>query len=71
VALEAESWSTPPPADPDRNRSGRSSSSTSQSSMSVSSSVQAGLVDHSIPCTPSPADSSSPRMEGPERLAGK
>ena len=45
--------------------------STSQSSTCVSSSVQAGLVAQSMPCTPSPAESSSPRMAGPEALAGK
>jgi len=44
-------------------------SGTSQSSTWVSTSVQAGLVDHSIPCTPSPAETSSPRMLGPLPLA--
>ena len=62
---------TPPPAPSDRNRSGRPSSSTIQSRTWVSSSVHAGLVAQSIPCTPSPAESSSPRIDGPELLAGK
>ena len=31
----------------------------------------AGLVAHTMPCTPSPDDSRSPRMAGPELLAGK
>ena len=57
---------TPPPADDERNRSGSPSMSTSQSSTWVSSSVQAGLVAHSMPCTPRPDDNKSPRMEGPE-----
>ena len=42
-----------------------------QSSTCVSNSVHAGLVAHSIPCTPKPAESSSPKMLGPEVLAGK
>ena len=71
VALEAVSWITPPPGDDDRNLSGRPSMPTSQSIRWVSSSVQAGLVTHIIPCTPSPAESSSPRIAGPEVLAGK
>ena len=37
----------------------------------VSISVQAGDVDHSIPCTPRPADASSASTEGGEVLAGK
>ena len=37
----------------------------------VSSSVQAGLVDHSIPCTPRPEERRSPRIPGPEALQGK
>ena len=37
----------------------------------VSNSVQAGLVSHSMPCTPNPADSSSPKIDGPELLEGK
>jgi hypothetical protein len=45
--------------------------STSQSSTCVSSSVHAGLVAHSIPCTPRPAASNSPRIAGPEAFAGK
>ena len=68
VALDAVSWITPPPSPPERKASGRPSISTSQSSTWVSSSVQAGLVAHSIPWTPRPAESSSPRIEGPELL---
>ena len=45
--------------------------STIQSSTCVSSSVQAGLVAQSIPCTPRPAESSSPRIDGPELFDGK
>src|SRR4051812_3987425 len=67
VALEAESWMTPLPT----NAGGRPNNSTSQSSTCVSSSVQAGDVDHNIPCTPSPDDTRSPRTEGPEAFAGK
>ena len=60
------------PADPDeRNWSGRPSISTSQSGTGVSSSVQAGLVAQGIPCTPRPAERSSPRSEGPLVLPGK
>ena len=61
------SWMTPF----DRNRSGRSSSSASQSSTTVSSSVAAGEVAQSIPCTPSPEESRSPRTAGPDAFAGK
>ena len=64
-------YRTPPPAPEERNFSGRPSIVAIQSSTCVSSSVQAGLVAQSMPCTPSPAESSSPRMEGPELLAGK
>ena len=71
MALEAESWITPPPGPSERNRRGRPSISMSQSRTRVSSSVQAGLVAHSMPCTPSPPASNSPRIDGPEVLAGK
>ena len=71
VLLEAVSWMTPPPAEVDRNPSGRPSRSTSQSITCVSSSVHAGLVAHSMPWTPRPEESRSPRIEGPEALAGK
>src|SRR5271154_4757006 len=70
-ALEAVSWITPPPLAVERNFRGRSSISTSQSRTWVSSSVHAGLVAQSIPCTPSPEESKSPRIAGPEALAGK
>src|SRR5689334_18680710 len=62
---------TPPPVLEERNFSGRASIETSQSRTWVSSSVQAGLVDHSIPCTPKPDESRSPRMPGPDPFAGK
>src|ERR1700730_6586556 len=62
---------TPPPVLEDRNLSGRPSMDTSQSSTCVSSSVQAGLVDHNMPCTPRPEDNKSPRIPGPEALHGK
>src|SRR5512132_1753923 len=62
---------TPPPAEDERNASGSASISTSQSITCVSISVQAGLVAQSIPCTPRPAESSSPRMLGYELLLGK
>jgi hypothetical protein len=71
VALDAVSWITPPPAAVDLKGSGRSSMVTSQSSTCVSSSVQAGLVAHIMPCTARPAESISPRIEGPDALAGK
>src|SRR5579863_578289 len=70
-ALEAVSWITPPPVRLERKARGKSSISTSQSRTWVSSSVHAGLVAQSIPCTPSPEDSKSPRIAGPEALAGK
>lgn len=71
TALDAVSWITPPPSPVDRNASGRPSIGTSQSITCVSSSVQAGLVDQSMPWTPRPAASSSPSTEGPDALAGK
>src|SRR5580700_10423719 len=70
-ALDAVSWITPPPLPVERNFCGRSSISTSQSRTCVSNSVQAGLVAQSIPCTPSPEESKSPRIAGPDALAGK
>ena len=72
VASLAEPWMTPPPvALSERKRSGRPSSSTIQSSTSVSSSVHAGDVTQLIPWTPSPAASSSPRIDGYVVFDGK
>src|SRR5437763_15747804 len=71
AALEAVSWITPPPVLDDRNFSGNPSIVTNQSMTCVSNSVHAGLVDHNMPCTPSPEDSRSPRIPGPEALQGK
>ena len=71
MALEAESWITPPPGPVERNFPGRPIIPTSQSIRWVSNSVQAGLVSHIMPWTPRPADSSSPRTAGPEELPGK
>jgi hypothetical protein len=71
TAVLAVSWMTPPPGPVERNCSGRLSIPTSQSRTCVSNSVAAGLVCHNMPCTPNPADSSSPRMDGKEALAGK
>ncbi len=72
VASLAEPWMTPPPvALVERNAAGRSSNSAIQSSISVSSSVQAGEVTQLMPCTPRPADSSSPRIDGYETFDGK
>ena len=62
------SWITPPPGPDERKRSGRPSRSASQSSTSVSTSVQAGPVDHSIPWTPRPAATRSAITAGPEVL---
>src|SRR5215472_17651484 len=62
---------TPPPVLDDKNLSGKPSIPTSQSITCVSSSVHAGLVDQSIPCTPNPEDRRSPRIPGPEALHGK
>ena len=59
----AVSCSEPPPCPVDRNRSGNPIACTSQSSMCVSTSVQAGLVDQSMPWTPRPALASSPRID--------
>jgi len=70
-ALEAVSWITPPPCPLDLNRSGSPSMSTSQSSTCVSSSVQAGLVAHSIPCTPNPEETRSPSIAGGDAFPGK
>ena len=64
VEVEAVVWMTPPPVDVDLKASGRPSISPSQSMTCVSSSVAAGLVIHIMPWTPSPAESSSPRIEG-------
>ena len=61
----------PPPVEVDLNFVGRSRMSTSQSRTCISSSVQAGLVCQSIPCTFSPAASISPRIAGGEPLALK
>ncbi len=72
VASLAVPWITPPPvALSERNRSGRPSSSCIQSITSVSSSVHAGDVTQLIPWTPSPADSSSPRIDGYVVFDGK
>ena len=72
VASLAVAWITPPPLELfERNESGRPSSSTIQSRTWVSSSVAAGLVIQLIPFTPSPAASSSPRIDGYEEFAGK
>ncbi len=65
TASLADPWITPPPlALVEANRSGRPSSSTIQSSTNVSSSVHAGDVTQLMPCTPKPAASSSPRIDG-------
>src|SRR5690606_25650217 len=71
VALEALPAITPPPGPPERNRSGSPSNSTLQPSTWVSSSVHAGLVDHTMPCTPRPEETRSPSTDGPDALAGK
>src|SRR5215475_4624771 len=71
VALDAVSCMTPPPVLVDRNLSGRPRAGTSQSSTRVSSSVHAGLVAHSIPCTSRPDDNKSPRIAGPDAFEGK
>jgi hypothetical protein len=65
VAVEAVSWMTP------WNPSGSPINCPSHAIMRCSSSVAAGLVCHNMPLTPSPAESISPRMEGPLLLAGK
>src|ERR1700693_253622 len=62
---------TPPPFPLDRTARGSPSIFTSQSRTSISTSVQAGLVAHSIPCTPNPEESRSPSTEGPDEFAGK
>jgi len=45
--------------------------SATQSKTCVSNSVHAGLVIHSMPWMPSPDESKSARIDGPDRLAGK
>src|SRR5262249_60696900 len=62
---------TPPPVLVDRNFSGSPSMATSQSRTCVSSSVQAGLVDQSMPCTARPEGRKSPRSSRPEGLVGE
>ena len=71
MALDAESWITPPPPRVDRNSSGRPRAGTSQSSTRVSTSVQAGLVAQSIPWTPRPVETRSPSTDGSEAFDGK
>ena len=72
VASLADPWMTPPPCSlVDRNRSGRPSRSTIQSIINVSTSVHAGLVTQLMPCTPRPAEASSPRIDAYEELPGK
>jgi len=71
LAPELESWTTPPPVPVERKDAGRSRRSASQSMTCCSSSVAAGLVTHDIPWTPSPAETRSARVAGPEVLAGK
>ena len=63
--VEAVSWITP------AKLSGRPINRRSQSMTRVSSSVAAGLVCQSMALMPSPAESNSPRMEGPLLLAWK
>src|SRR5947209_20631310 len=70
-ALEAVSWITPPPCPLDLNRSGRASMSTSQSSTCVSSSVQAGRVAASVPCTAKPDEARSASIGGGGAVAGE
>jgi len=65
VAVEAVSWMAP------RNAGGRPSIWRSQSMTTSSSSVAAGEVCQFMALTPRPAESSSPRMAGPEWLHGK
>jgi hypothetical protein len=71
LAPELESWITPPPVPVERNEAGSPRSSANQSRTCCSSSVAAGLVTQDIPWTPRPAETRSPRTEGPEVLAGK
>ena len=71
VAPDADSSITPPPSPSERKRSGSPSSSAIQSRTCVSSSVHAGDVDHSIPCTPSPDDTRSASTDGPDAPVGK
>ena len=71
TADEALSSITPPPSFDEWKTRGSPHRSTSQSIMTVSTSVAAGLVAHSMPCTPKPALTSSPSTEGNDALAGK
>ena len=68
---EALDWMTPPPAPVVFQFSGRPMAVTSQSRTRDSISVTAGAVDHSIPCTPSPAETSSPSTDGGDDMAWK
>ena len=72
VASLAVPWMTPPPVlEGERKEAGRPMAAPSQSRMRVSISVQAGEVCQSMPWTASPVESRSPRMAGPDELAGK
>jgi hypothetical protein len=72
VASEALICRTPPPGPVSvRQASGSPSSSTSQSRTADSISVTAGLVDHSMPCTPRPAAAISPSTDAGDDDAGK
>ena len=64
-------WITPPPGPTAVLKCcGSPSRSTSQSSTCASISVSAGLDDQIIPCAPSPADTSSARIDGGDAFAG-
>ena len=71
VESDALIWMTPPAGPVVFQVSGSPRRSTNQSATTDSSSVAAGLVDHIIPCVDSPADTSSPRIDGGDELAGK
>ena len=76
VASLAVPWMHPPPglanpARPNMNDSGSPMAPAIQSVTRISSSVAAGLVAHDMPLTLSPAETSSPRIAGPEAWQGK
>jgi len=71
VASLAVPRMTPPPAPPGLMGAGRASRRAIHPTITVSTSVQAGLVDQSMPCCPRPAESSSPSTAGALTLQGK
>jgi hypothetical protein len=71
LAVEDASVIMPPPPPVVVNDAGSPSASASWSVTCCSSSVHAGEVDHSMPCTPIPPESTSPSTDASDALHGK